>query len=239
MVYTSINNNIIKEIKKLQKKKYRDEYNKFIVEGEHLVSEAIKADAIDFVILEENYTFDTDKNVIKVTDKILKYLSNLDTPQKIMAVCNKPSNNELGSRLIVLDNIQDPGNLGTIIRSSVAFNFDAIVVSNDSVDIYNSKVIRATQGMVFKVNIIAVDLDSFLNSIKGDYKIIGTDVNHGSDVSDFKKEEKFAIIVGNEGQGMSFSTKELCSDFVYIPMSSNCESLNVGVAASIIMYELR
>ena len=85
MVYTSINNNIIKEIKKLQKKKYRDEYNKFIVEGEHLVSEAIKADAIDFVILEENYTFDTDKKVIKVTDKILKYLSNLDTPQKIMA----------------------------------------------------------------------------------------------------------------------------------------------------------
>ena len=239
MVYTSINNNIIKEIKKLQKKKYRDEYNKFIVEGEHLVSEAIKADAIDFVILEENYTFDTDKKVIKVTDKILKYLSNLDTPQKIMAVCNKPSNNELGSRLIVLDNIQDPGNLGTIIRSSVAFNFDTIVVSNDSVDIYNSKVIRATQGMVFKVNIIAVDLDSFLNSIKGDYKIIGTDVNHGYDVSDFKKEEKFAIIVGNEGQGMSFSTKELCSDFVYIPMSSNCESLNVGVAASIIMYELR
>ena len=239
MVYTSINNNIIKEIKKLQKKKYRDEYNKFIVEGEHLVSEAIKADAIDFVILEEKYTFDTDKKVIKVTDKILKYLSNLDTPQKIMAVCNKPSNNELGSRLIVLDNIQDPGNLGTIIRSSVAFNFDTIVISNDSVDVYNSKVIRATQGMIFNVNIIVVDLDSFLNSIKGDYKIIGTDVNNGREINDFKNLEKFTIIVGNEGQGMSLSTKKLCNDFVYIPMSKNCESLNVGVAASIIMYELR
>ena len=238
MVYTSINNNIIKEIKKLQKKKYRDEYNKFIVEGEHLVSEAIKADAIDFVILEENYTFDTDKKVIKVTDKILKYLSNLDTPQKIMAVCNKPSNNELGSRLIVLDNIQDPGNLGTIIRSSVAFNFDTIVVSNDSVDVYNSKVIRATQGMLFNVNIVVTDITSFLNDIKTDYKIIGTDVVGGKSVSDFKNLKKFAIIVGNEGQGISSDTKKLCSDFVYIPMSSNCESLNVGVAASVIMYEL-
>ena len=155
-----------------------------------------------------------------------------------MAVCNKLESKELGSRIIALDNIQDPGNLGTIIRSAVAFNFDTIVISNDSVDVYNSKVIRATQGMLFNVNIVVTDITSFLNDIKTDYKIIGTDVVGGKSVSDFKKLGKFAIIVGNEGQGISSDTKKLCSDFVYIPMSKDCESLNVGVAASIIMYEL-
>ena len=155
-----------------------------------------------------------------------------------MAVCNKLESKELGSRIIALDNIQDPGNLGTIIRSAVAFNFDTIVISNDSVDVYNSKVIRATQGMLFNVNIVVTDITSFLNDIKTDYKIIGTDVVGGKSVSDFKNLKKFAIIVGNEGQGMSNDAKKLCSDFVYIPMSKDCESLNVGVAASIIMYEL-
>ena len=92
--------------------------------------------------------------------------------------------------------------------------------------------------MLFNVNIVVTDITSFLNDIKTDYKIIGTDVVGGKSVSDFKNLKKFAIIVGNEGQGMSNDAKKLCSDFVYIPMSSNCESLNVGVAASIIMYEL-
>ena len=236
-MYSSTNNDFIKSIKKLNEKKYRDNTNTFLVEGEHLVLEAIKNNFVKYVIVRDNYDFDYDNKIV-VTDKVLKYISNLNTPSGIMAVCNKPESSELGSRIIVLDNIQDPGNLGTIIRSSVAFNFDTIVISNDSVDVYNSKVIRATQGMLFNVNIIVTDLKEFLNSIKDDYKIIGTDVVGGKSVSDFKNLKKFAIIVGNEGQGISLDTKKLCSDFVYIPMSQDCESLNVGVAASIIMYEL-
>ena len=237
MFYSSTNNEFIKSIKKLNEKKYRDNTNTFLVEGEHLVLEAIKNNLVKYVIVRDNYDFDYDNKIV-VTDKVLKYISNLNTPSGIMAVCNKPNSKKLGSRIIVLDNIQDPGNLGTIIRSSVAFNFDTIVISNDSVDVYNSKVIRATQGMLFNVNIIVTDIKEFLNSIKDEYKIIGTDVVNGKSVSDFKNVEKFAIIMGNEGQGISNDTKKLCSDFVYIPMNQDCESLNVGVAASIIMYEL-
>ena len=236
-MYSSTNNEFIKSIKKLNEKKYRDSTNTFLVEGEHLVLEAIKNNFVKYVIVRDNYDFDYDNKIV-VTDKVLKYISNLNTPSGIMAVCNKPESSELGSRIIVLDNIQDPGNLGTIIRSSVAFNFDTIVISNDSVDVYNSKVIRATQGMLFNVNIVVTDITSFLNDIKTEYRIIGTDVVGGKNVSDFKNLKKFAIIVGNEGQGISLDTKKLCSDFVYIPMSKDCESLNVGVAASIIMYEL-
>ena len=236
-MYSSTNNDFIKSIKKLNDKKYRDSTNTFLVEGEHLVLEAIKNNLVKYVIVRDNYDFDYENKIV-VTDKVLKYISNLNTPSGIMAVCNKLESKELGSRIIVLDNIQDPGNLGTIIRSSVAFNFDTIVISNDSVDVYNSKVIRATQGMLFNVNIIVTDIKEFLNSIKDDYKIIGTDVTNGKSLTEFKNLKKFAIIVGNEGQGISLDTKKLCSDFVYIPMNQDCESLNVGVAASIIMYEL-
>jgi len=236
-MYSSTNNEFIKSIKKLNEKKYRDNTNTFLVEGEHLVLEAIKNNLVKYVIVRSDFDFDYDNKII-VTDKVLKYISNLNTPSGIMAVCNKLESKELGNRIIVLDNIQDPGNLGTIIRSAVAFSFDTIVISNDSVDVYNSKVIRATQGMLFNINIIVTDITGFLNDIKDDYKIIGTDVVGGKNVSNFKNLKKFAIIVGNEGQGMSNNTKKLCSDFVYIPMSKDCESLNVGVAASIIMYEL-
>ena len=237
MFYSSTNNEFIKEIKKLNEKKHRDITNTFLVEGEHLVQEAIKSKIVKYVIVSEDYNFDYD-NKIFVTKKVLKYISNLDNPSGIMAVCNKIENNNIGNKIIVLDNIQDPGNLGTIIRSSVAFNFDTVVISNNSVDVYNSKVIRATQGMLFKINIITTDLDTFLKNISNDYKIIGTNVINGKKITDFKKLEKFAIIVGNEGQGVSSDISSLCHENIYIPMSKNCESLNVGVAAGIIMYEL-
>ena len=237
MIYSSINNDFVKEIKKLNEKKYRDITNTFLVEGEHLVLEAIKSNLVKYVIVCEDYNFDYDNKIV-VSEKVFKYISNLDNPSGIMAVCNKPESKDIGNKIIVLDNIQDPGNLGTIIRSSVAFNFDTIVISKNSVDIYNSKVIRATQGMLFKVNIIVADLKEFINGISSKYKIIGTNVVNGKKIKEFKNVEKFAIIMGNEGQGVSSKVSQLCHENIYIPMSKNCESLNVGVAASIIMYEL-
>ena len=235
-MYTSINNDLIKSIKKLNEKKYRDINNEFLVEGEHIVLEAIKSAVVKYVIVCDDYTFDYDNKII-VNDKVMKYISNLDHPSGIMAVCNKLDNKNIGNRILILDNIQDPGNLGTIIRSAVAFNFDTIVLSKDTVDLYNSKVIRATQGMLFKINIIITDLVDFISDLDG-YKIIGTDVVSGANIKNFHNLEKFAIIVGNEGKGVSLNIKKLCTDSIYIPISSDCESLNVGVAASIIMYEL-
>ena len=238
MVYSSKNNDFIKDIKKLNTKKYRDITNTYIVEGDHLVKEALSQNVVKYVISEENTDFETNKPKIIVTEEVLKYISNLDSPQKVMAICNKVESNEIGKRILILDDIQDPGNLGTIIRSCVAFNINTLVLSKNTVDLYNSKVIRASQGMIFKLNIIIADIEEFLEKLDDSYKIIGTDVNSGSKISDFKKNEKFAIIMGNEGNGLSQNIKNMCTDFIYIPMNDKCESLNVGVAASIIMYEL-
>jgi TrmH family RNA methyltransferase len=157
-----------------------------------------------------------------------------------MAICNKKEDtNNIGKHIMMLDEIQDPGNLGTIIRSALAFNIDTLILSNNSVDLYNPKVIRASQGMIFHLNIITCDLIDKIHELKEDnYQIIGSDVNGGTDIKNFEKEDKFVIIMGNEGQGISKEILDLCDTFVHINMSDKCESLNVGVAAGIILYEL-
>ena len=156
-----------------------------------------------------------------------------------MGVCKKIEEQEIGSKILILDDVQDPGNLGTIIRSAVAFNVDTIVLSKNTVDLYNSKVLRATQGLIFHVNIIVRDLKEFVPFLKqNNYTIYGTRVTHGKSLKDIYKSKKFAIIVGNEGSGLSDEMIELTDEFIYIEMNSNCESLNVGVATSIILYEL-
>lgn len=240
MLYTNIKNNKIKDIKKLNQKKYRDRENLFLVEGEHLVLEAYKKGVIKELILEQNTIFPLDVPTIYVTNDVLNYISELETPQNVMAVCNKiVEKEELNDRILILDGIQDPGNLGTIIRSAVAFNIDTVILSNDTVDLYNSKVVRASQGLLFHLNIIKKDLLEILPFLKeNDYKIIGTKVTHGNSLKTLAKSKKFAIIMGNEGNGIKEETEELCDEFVYIDMNPNCESLNVGVAASIILYEL-
>lgn len=239
MLYTSLENKKIKNIKKLNTKKYRDEFNEFLIEGEHLVKEAYKNGILKELILENGTNFDLDIDTIYVTKNILKYISELDNPPKIMGICSKLTEKEIGNKIIILDDIQDPGNLGTIIRSAVAFNIDTVVLSEYSVDLYNPKVIRATQGMLFNTNIITRNLLEFIPLLqKQDYKIYGTKVTNGKSIKNVEKSEKFAIIVGNEGNGVSSRVLDLCSDYIYIDMNKLCESLNVGVAASIIMYEL-
>ena len=237
MLYTSTNNKYIKYIKKLNQKKYRDEYNEFLIEGEHLIIEAHKKGILKELILEEGSNFKLDIKTSYVSSNVLKYISELDNPSKIIGVCSKLKEKEVGNKILILDGIQDPGNLGTIIRSSVAFNIDTLVLSKDSVDLYNSKVIRATQGMLFNINIIERDLFNFIPSIK-DYKIYGTKVNGGKSLKLLEKTKKFAIIMGNEGQGIKKEILDMCSDYIYIDMNKTCESLNVAVATSIILYEL-
>ena len=146
-------------------------------------------------------------------------------------------NVHIGNRLIILDNIQDPGNLGAIIRSSVAFNFDTVVLSKNTVDLYNSKVIRSTKGMLFNINIIVRELESFIKKID-DYVIYGTDVVNGNNIRNEDIQSKVGLVFGNEGRGISDCVKKLCDKFVYIDMNQNCESLNAGVAGSILMYEV-
>ena len=237
MLYTSLENKKIKDLKKLKTKKYRDKTGCFLVEGEHL--EAYKTGYLKELILEQDAILPLDVPTSYVTNDILNVLTELETPSSMMAVCQKQENETLGNRILLLDDIQDPGNLGTIIRSAVAFHVDTIVLGLGCVDLYNSKTIRASQGMLFHINIIRKDLQEIIQQLKTQhYPIYGTKVTYGKNVKDIAKTEKSAIIMGNEGNGVSDDILDLCDEYLYIPCNEVCESLNVGVATSIILYEL-
>lgn len=239
MYISSINNEYIKEISKLNEKKYRDKSNKYLIEGLHLVTEALKYDIIDTIIIREDFNYETNIKHIIVSSEVMKKLSDNPSIPKIMAVVNKKESTIKGNKILLLDRLQDPGNLGTIIRSAVAFNFDTIILSNDTVDLYNSKVLRSTQGMLFNINILRQDLTNVINELKNNnYTIYGTKVDNGNDVKEINKINKFALIIGNEGTGISDNILKQCDKYLYIKMNNNCESLNAGVAASILMYEM-
>ncbi len=240
MVITSVNNNKIKDINKLKEKKYRDSSNSFLVEGEHLVIEAYRENLIKELIVLDDSDFILDGiPTIKVSSEVMKKLSSMDSYPSVIGVANKIREKELGNSILILDDIQDPGNLGTIIRSSAAFGIDTIVVSPKTVDIYNIKVLRATQGMLFHINIIVRELDSFITKLKQDnYKIYGTKVDKGVNIKDITINNKYALVMGNEGNGISDNVSKLCDEYLYIKMNDNVESLNVGVATSILLYEI-
>lgn len=239
MVIESVQNDRIKCFRKLRETKYIKEYKEFIVEGEHLVEEAIKNGYAKEIILLDGKDYNTNLNKIYVSDNVLKSISLLKTPQYVMALCNVIDNKEIkGSRLLLLDNISDPGNLGTIIRSSVAFNIDTIILSDDSVNLYNDKVVRSSEGMIFNTNIITMNLSDAIKEIKSrGIKVYGTDLKGSKYLHEFNKPSSFALIVGNEGMGMKKEILDLCDENIKIEMNNNCESLNVGVATSIILYE--
>ena len=238
-VVTSLDNKRIKNLSKLLIKKYRDEEGKFLVEGEHLVEEAYKAGVLLEVVKCEDYIGEYDVPTTLVTYEVIKKLSNTQSPQRIIGVCKKLEEKEIGNKVLVLEDLQDPGNLGTIIRSSVAFNVDTIIVSNNTVDIYNDKVLRSSEGMLFHINIIKRDINNILDELHNSgYTLYGTKVDGGTNIKEIEVNEKFAVIMGNEGAGVSNDTLDKCDKYLYIPMNNNCESLNVGVATSIILYEL-
>ncbi len=238
----SINNEKIKDISKLKDKKYRDKSNLFLVETYHLVEEAYKNNLLEEVFVLEGNGFDLDIKSSIVTESVMKKLSSTDTIPSIVGVVRKKEDNKIiGSKVLILDRIQDPGNLGTIIRSAVAFNVDTIILSDDTVDLYNSKVLRSCQGMIFQTNILRGNLTDYFEELKNNnFTIYGTDVNNGVSLKEVKKDlgEKIAIVVGNEGRGMSEEVRVLCDKNIYINMKDSVDSLNVGVACSIILYEM-
>ena len=237
MIITSVNNEKIKELVKLKNKKYRDENNLFFVEGIDLINEAYKNNSLKELYLLEDYELPFEIKHTYITKDVMKKISDMESICPYYGICIKNKNESIGNKILVLDNIQDPGNLGTIIRSACAFNFDTIVLSKDTVDLYNPKTVRSTKGMLFNINIQVKDLKEFLSNLKG-YDIYGTDVNNGIDIKKESFNSKIAIIIGNEGKGISKEIKAFCKKNIYINMSDNCESLNAAVAASIIMYEV-
>ena len=240
MVITSLNNEHIKELNKLKEKKYRDQTNTFMIEGEHLVYEAIKKELVKEIIVLEGEDFYSDSvKITYVSKEVMKKLSSMDSYPNVIGICTKKEEEQIKGNALILDDLQDPGNLGTMIRSAVAFNIDTIVLSPRTVDLYNQKVIRSTQGMLFHINIIVKDLEEIIKELKqNNYKIYGTKVDNGKNVKEINIKDKYALVIGNEGNGMSEKVSNLCDEYLYIKMNTRVESLNAAVAASILMYEM-
>jgi len=239
MKIESLTNTKVKNWVKLHKKKGREEFQKFIVEEEHLIIEALKHNAVDTIVYLDENPFDFD-NCIQVNQAVMKKVSTNVSLVRYIAICNirdlKIDNN---NRLLILDDVQDPGNLGTIIRSAKSFGFDGIYISEKCVDVYNDKCIRSSQGAFFDYPIIRCDITNLLDKLKNqDVLIIGTSLQTTIPLTSLESADKMAFIMGNEGNGVSKEVLSKCDKIVKIEMK-NFESLNVGVATSIIMYEFR
>lgn len=237
---TSTKNETIKKIMKLKQKKYRDEEGLFLIEGFHLVEEARKNQSIVQLITTLDDEFEED--TIYVTNEVMKKLAFTMHPQPIMAVCKKKEDNNIllnKNRYILLERVQDPGNVGTIIRTALALGIDQVVLSSDSVDLYNDKVIRSTQGTLFEMNIITMDIMEAVQKLKENHVLVyGTCLEGALSIDNYEIKDKMAFIFGNEGQGMSEECKKECDHLVYIPIQG-AESLNVGIASAITMYHFR
>lgn len=231
MNISSVNNQLIKDTVKLHKKKYRDEESLFLMDGYHLYEEALKYGVVKTI-------FTTDKNikgqnVIYVTSPVMEKLSQTKNPQGVLCVCEKINNTKIMDKVLILERIQDPGNLGTLLRSALGFGFETVVLDN-TCDVYNDKVIRSTQGNIFRLNIIEEDTRSFMKK-NPEFTFVGTSLN-GSDLKEINGVEKICVILGNEGSGVSKSI--LQETDINITINANVESLNVGVAGSIIMHHI-
>ena len=241
---TSITNPYIKYLAKLKEKKYRSLTNKYIIEGKHLVDDAYQEGLLKEVIstnldILNNYQ---EVSKIKVNQQILNKLSDTTSPQDILGICeikNIDVDYNNYKHILILDDVKDPGNVGTLIRTALAFDIDLVLLSNSSCDIYNSKVVRSTQGAIFKIDIAYKDLSKEMDLIKkAGVKVISTSLSADKEIKDIGSIDKYAIILGNEASGVSLDIQRQADINVIIPISKRIESLNVAIAGAIMMYEV-
>ncbi|ADE19469.1 TrmH family RNA methyltransferase [Mycoplasma crocodyli] len=235
----SSNNDTFKLLKKLSEKKYREKEGLFIIEGEHLIDEAI-----DKNIVVEIFEIGSSSKILKyerttlITYELAKKVLDAQSPQSVFAVCKIVKNNiVLGDKIVFLDDLQDPGNIGTIIRLCKSFDIDTLIVKN--FDIYNPKCLRASQGSFFKTNIVQVDkYDELSKLMSKDFSIISTLLDkEATELKNFTFPKKSVLVLGNEGNGISQNAIDLSKHKVYIPISF--ESLNVATCAAIILNKWR
>lgn len=245
MLISSKQNDIIKYANSIKEPKYAKKYGECIVESEKVVNELVCKGIVSTLLIEQsklekyNYILDSFKGkVYEITESISNNLTESVTSSGIFAFVKIPNNTEVvGDKILVLDNLQDPSNLGAIIRSAMAFDFKSIIMLN-GVYPYSAKVIRSSMGYVFDINIISYNITQLIDFLdKKQYNLISADMS-GKDLKDFKPKYPLALVIGNEGNGVSPELKKLSKNIVRIPMSNNVESLNAGVSASIIMYKL-
>ena len=243
-----LTNSEIKFIKSLYLKKNRDLNSLFIVEGDKIIDELLLSDfSIRNIYATEDWYDDNcskinDDILVKISPKELSRISNLKSPNNVLAVVKKRdlelNHDNLTGLTLVLDSINDPGNLGTIIRSCHWFNVKNIVCSENTVDMYNSKVIQSTMGSVFNVNIFYKDLSSFLKDCSNSHTIYGSFLD-GDDIKNLDIKTNSILVVGNESNGISNSLVNQIHKKVTIKgISKNINSLNVASATAIMLHEI-
>ena len=248
---SSPKNEKIKELVKLQTAKGRKKAGMYLIEGEHLVEEAFKEKAqIKLIVVTSNRLEDykkllaqADVQVLVVSQDVFHKLSMTETTQGILAVVEIVKQEILPhkGRLIVLDAVQDPGNLGTIVRTSDAAGFDAVILGTGTVDLYNDKVLRSMQGSHFHIPVFQANLQEYLPILKEKGVQVAVTALHrdSKDYSVLQGAIDVAIVVGNEGQGVSDDVIDLADVVVTIPMFGKAESLNVSIASALLMYKTK
>ncbi|QPC47175.1 TrmH family RNA methyltransferase [Mangrovibacillus cuniculi] len=246
-VIRSAQNEKLKQWKKLTQRKEREKRQQYILEGFHLVEEMLlhAKDEIVTLLVSEEIRIPSKWNVDGVEITYLsaiaaESLAETEHSQAVFAVCEMPKQNKYQTawkKILLLDSVQDPGNVGTLIRTADAAGFDAIVLGKGSADLYNGKVLRSAQGSHVHLPIIREDLEALLDDLQeNDVPTFGTSLQNATSVFSVTPPEKFALIVGNEGQGVKTEILEKTTANVYIPLAGKAESLNVGVAAGVLMF---
>ena len=251
---TSKDNELIKHIRKLKDKKYRDESNEYVVEGVKLVEEAVKENAkIKQIIVCEDTTrtYEIPTHImleiakyecISVSDKIFNIITQVTNPQGIMAIIEKNAQDAQidysKDIIVVLDDVQDPGNLGTILRTVDSIGLNQIIVSKGTADAFNSKVVRSTMGAIFRIKIIEVEnlAQAIKEMRKHHFKLMVTSLQTKNSIYDIDFNKKI-IVIGNEANGVSKEIQDMADEKAKIPMLGRTESLNASVAAGVVMYE--
>ncbi len=233
---TSTKNPLIKELLELKKSSIKKQKQMFLVDGEDFIFLAHEKKLLKMILtLSYQKKYDDVEQII-VTKPILDKLSSNVNSSSMIGVCSFFIQKEIiGNKLIYLDGVQDPGNVGTIIRTALAFNYDGVILSNDTASIYNDKVISSTKGALFKIPLY---LDVNINELKDKYCLVATSLHNALNYKEFKNRDKFILILGNEGQGVKKEIIEIASYNVKIPMD-NIDSLNVAIAGGILMNEYR
>lgn len=239
-IITSLQNNKVKQWVKYQLKKHRDEDGVFLAVGDHLVKEAQMAGILREVMISGSVDFDVLVPKIEVTPEINKKISMTQSGVNIVGLCEYPRKHQSAyQRWLLCDDIQDPGNMGTIIRTALSFGFDAVAISEGSADVFNDKTLRASQGAVFHLPIVRSDLKDVIKELKENgVVILASTLDDAKPLESMEPLEQVAVILGNEGQGVSNRLLALADDKVKIEMSG-FDSLNVAVAAGIFCYHWR
>ncbi|WP_300348689.1 RNA methyltransferase [Clostridium sp.] len=245
----SKNNNLFKEIKKLKEKKHRVKNNKYIIEGLRFLDEALKSGvSIDSIIFTENFKEKNEEffsnipeniRLIQMNEVLLKQLCSTENPQGVLGVVNMQNKELKGGELVILvDKVQDPGNMGTIIRTAHAAGASGIIMTKGTVDIYNDKTLRSTMGSIFYIPVVEDDSLEYVKSLKEEgYKLVVSSLQGKNNFFEENLQGKVIIAVGNEGNGVSDEVYGISDIKVKIPMPGNAESLNVAVATSVMIYE--